>query len=127
MEQQYDIVSAEGICEKIKQLRKYNDEQQSETDDVLLFACQRSMDIVKAYCNIQQIPNELENVCIEMSMLLFDNENYEQAHKNTAIKTIQEGNVSITYQNQSNAWKDNKKELLKGFSEELDKFRCMKW
>ena len=40
MEQQYDIVSAEGICEKIKQLRKYNDEQQSEIDDVLLFACQ---------------------------------------------------------------------------------------
>ena len=43
------------------------------------------------------------------------------------MKTIQEGNVSITYQNQGNAWKDNKKELLKGFSEELDKFRCMKW
>ena len=82
---------------------------------------------MKAYCNIQQIPIALENVCIEMSMLLFDNENYEQSHKNTAIKTIQEGNVSITYQNQGNAWKDNKKELLKGFSEELDKFRCMKW
>lgn len=125
MEEQY--VNAEGICEKIKQIRKYNDEQQSETDDILLFACQRSMEMVKAYCNIEKIPNDLENVCIEISMLLFDNENYEKSQKNTAIQTIQEGNVSITYQNKVSAWKDDKKELLKGFSEELNKFRCMKW
>ena len=63
--------------------------------------------MVKNYCYIEQIPTELKNVCVEIALLLYDNGGYQS--KNTTLKSIKEGNVALTYQSESSAWKENKK------------------
>ena len=83
--------------------------------------------MVKGYCNIEQIPIELKNVCVEIAMLLYDNENYGEEEKSARLKSITEGNVSVSYQNEASSWKEQKSVLMKMFSEELNKFRKMKW
>lgn len=145
MEQTECFVTTEEVYQVIQELRKQteeneindsvaeeetessdaSEEQETEKDTVLLFACERSIEMVKNYCYIEQLPIELKNVCVEIALLLYDNGGYQS--KNTTLKSIKEGNVAITYQRESSAWKENKKMLLKEFSEELDKFRKLKW
>ncbi len=141
------FVTTEEIYQMIQELRKQAQKEQTENkitdntekektentdiseeqniDVALLFACERSIEMVKNYCYIEQIPTELKNVCVEIALLLYDNGGYQS--KNTTLKSIKEGNVALTYQSESSAWKENKKTLLKEFSEELDRFRKLKW
>lgn len=130
------FVSPEIICEKIKQLRQqeFSDNtdkteqtkvETEQTDAILLFAAERTIEMVSAYCNIKNVPLDLKNVCVDIAMTLYDNENYTQ--KQCDIKTIQEGNVSISYQKAKNSWNENKQTLLQNFSQELDRFRKLNW
>ena len=138
-EKEQYFVTVEEVYQKIKELRKSKEEikeneieQQTEQeieqiDDILLFASERSIEMVKGYCNIEKVPKELKNVCVEITMLLYDNENYREEEKNTRLKSITEGNVSVSYQSEKSSWREQKNVLLRTFSEELDKFRNMKW
>lgn len=134
------FVTVKEVYDKMKQLRKKEEkesnkneqeieetENEEEIDEILLFASERSIDMVKGYCCIKEVPKELKNVCVEIAMLLYDNEGYEQGEQNRVLKSIQEGNVSVTYQNEGNNWKEYRKTLLGMFQEELNQFRKMKW
>ncbi len=132
MEQAEYFVMVEEIYQIVKELRKQTESPDIEenlseknfdleTEPILFFACERSLEMVKNYCYIEQVPKELKNVCVEIALLLYDNGGYQS--KNTTLKSIKEGNVSVTYQSEASAWKENKKTLL----EELDKFRKLKW
>lgn len=134
-EKEQYFVTVEEVYQKIKQLRKNKEEvKENETeqeteqiDEILLFVSERSIEMVKGYCNIEEVPKELKNVCVEIAMLLYDNENYGEEEKSTRLKSITEGNVSVSYQNETSSWREQKNILLKPFLEELDKFRKMKW
>ncbi len=132
MEQAEYFVMVEEIYQIVKELRKQTESPDIEenlseknfdleTEPILFFVCERSLEMVKNYCYIEQVPKELKNVCVEIALLLYDNGGYQS--KNTTLKSIKEGNVSVTYQSEASAWKENKKTLL----EELDKFRKLKW
>ena len=137
------FVTVEEVYQKIKQLRQKKEEikeygtkqevvyeieeEKEQTDEILLFVSERSIEMVKGYCNIEQLPKELKNVCVEIAMLLYENENYGEEQKSTRLKSITEGNVSVSYQNEASSWREQKNILMKTFSEELDKFRKMKW
>ena len=134
------FVTVEEVYQKIKQLRQKKEEIkeygtkqevvyeiEEQTDEILLFVSERSIEMVKGYCNIEQLPKELKNVCVEIAMLLYDNENYGEEQKSARLKSITEGNVSVSYQNEASSWREQKNILMKTFSEELDKFRKMKW
>lgn len=134
-EKEQYFVTVEEVYQKIKQLRKNKEEvKENETeqeteqiDEILLFVSERSVEMVKGYCNIEEVPKELKNVCVEIAMLLYDNENYGEEEKSVRLKSITEGNVSVNYQSETSSWREQKNVLLKPFLEELDKFRKMKW
>lgn len=134
-EKEQYFVTVEEVYQKIKQLRKNKEEvKENETeqeteqiDEILLFVSERSIEMVKGYCNIEEVPKELKNVCVEIAMLLYDNENYGEEEKSVRLKSITEGNVSVSYQSETSSWREEKNVLLKPFLEELDKFRKMKW
>lgn len=134
-EKEQYFVTVEEVYQKIKQLRKNKEEvKENETeqeteqiDEILLFVSERSIEMVKGYCNIEEVPKELKNVCVEIAMLLYDNENYGEEEKSVRLKSITEGNVSVSYQSETSSWREQKNVLLKPFLEELDKFRKMKW
>ena len=134
-EKEQYFVTVEEVYQKIKQLRKNKEEvKENETeqeteqiDEILLFVSERSIEMVKGYCNIEEVPKELKNVCVEIAILLYDNENYGEEEKSARLKSITEGNVSVSYQSETSSWREQKNVLLKPFLEELDKFRKMKW
>ncbi len=101
--------------------------KEDKEDSALFFAAERSIDMVKAYCKIERVPKALQGVCISIGLLLYDTENYTGSQKQGALKSMRQGNVSVAYEAVKERFEKEKRKILEGFSEELDRFRMLKW
>lgn len=100
----------EDILGKMKLLMSHE-----EKDEVIEFFVDRSIEMVKAYCNILVIPNELYGTCASIAATLCKT-------KEESIKSIQEGLITLTFQENPHVY-DSETEILKQFSQELKCWR----
>ena len=103
----------EKILTKLMELR---------SDDLaaMEFAAGRSVEMIKAYCNIAEVPEELLGVSISLAEMVLDN-----AGGGAKTKSIREGDVSVTFaEGVSNG---DTQEMLSCFQMELDRYRRMDW
>lgn len=107
----------EKILEKLRELRAEDDHAAME------FAAERSEEMMKAYCNIHTLPEELLGTGVALAGMLL-NSSAATASSQKA-KSIKEGDVSITFQ-EDGCGVDEKK-LLDCFKVELDRWRRMDW
>lgn len=98
----------EKILEQLRKLRA-----EAAEDAALAFAAQRSVDMVQAYCNVKEVPAELESVCVALALAVYDGAE--------GLESIKEGNVSLEF------YEKKEGELLLPFREELDRFRKAGW
>ncbi len=108
--------------EKLKQLLGIKD---NNKDFVLEFSIERVEDTIKNYCNIKEIPEELNNTVISMAMELYRAENFGSEKEGKDIKAIQVGDTTTTFE--TNKKIDISKELLKDYKAQLDPFRKLRW
>lgn len=96
-----------------------------EGGESLDFFAERSLEMVRAYTGLEEVPKVLENVCVEMTVWLFDRTVGENGGM-TGLKSIQEGNVSMSF---SEDKKMNllENEMLDCFSTELNRVRKVAW
>lgn len=101
----------EKILTKLVELRK---------DDLaaMEFAAERSVEMIKAYCNIESMPEELLGVCVALAEMLVDS-------GTAGVKGIREGDVSVTFAEGVSREDDNA--MLHRFHTELDRYRRMDW
>lgn len=98
----------ERIAEALRRLGREDTEQ-------LSFAAERSLQMMRAYCRREDLPEKLLGVGVALAdRLLEQNE--------TKAKSIREGDVSITF-----ADSDSEAELLAAFRTELDSVRRAEW
>ena len=83
------------------------------------FAAERSMEMVQAYCNLEEMPAELEHVCVCMGLEIHDKGGLQEG----GIKEITEGKVSVTFADEA----DTAGAFLQHYQEELNRFRKMQW
>lgn len=98
----------ERIPEKLRKLGR------EEKDSLLDFAAERSVSMMQAYCNREDLPEELWSVGVALAERLLD--------AAEDVKSIKEGDVSVTFV-ESRA----ETELLADFRTELDRFRRADW
>ena len=108
--------------EKLKQLLGIKD---NDKDFILEFAIKRVEDTIKNYCNIKEIPEELNNTVLSMAMELYRAENFGSEEEGKDIKSIQVGDTSTTFETKSS--KDISKKLLKDYKAQIDPFRRLRW
>lgn len=108
--------------EKLKQLLGIEDDSK---DFILEFAIERVENTIKNYCNIKEIPTELNNTVISMVMELYRAENFGSEEEGKEIKSIQVGDTTTTFE--TNKKIDMSKELLKDYKAQLDPFRKLRW
>lgn len=108
--------------EKLKRLLGIEDDSK---DFILEFAIERVEEVIKNYCNIKEIPTELNNTVISMTMELYRIENFGSEGEAKDIKSIQVGDTTTTFESKSN--KDTSKELLKNYKAQIDPFRNLRW
>lgn len=108
--------------EKLKRLLAIED---SSKDFVLEFAIERVEETIKNYCNIKDIPKELNNTVISIAMELYRIENFGSEGEAKDIKSIQVGDTTTTFESKTN--KDISKELIKNYKAQIDPFRDLRW
>lgn len=107
----------ERILEKLQALRG---EGNIPTMD---FAAGRSIEMMKAYCNLDTLPEELLGVGVALAGMLLDSG--AAATPSQKAKSIKEGDVSITFQEQGHGADEGK--LTDCFKTELDRWRRAGW
>ena len=109
----------EKILAKLMELRR--DEKNSLA--AMEFAAERSEAMMKAYCNIREIPEELLGVGVSLAGMVMDSG--AAATPSTKAKSIREGDVSVTFA--EGIFDEDEQELLSCFRTELDRHRRMDW
>lgn len=107
----------ERILAKLQELRAEEDLAAME------FAAGRSEEMMKAYCNIDELPEELLGTGVALAGMLLDSGLL--ATPSRKAKSIKEGDVSITFQEDGHGAEEEK--LLACFNVELDRWRRMDW
>lgn len=106
----------EKILAKLQELRG---------DDSLAameFAAGRSVEMMAAYCNIAEIPENLLGVGISLAGMVLDS---GAGQPSTKAKSIREGDVSVTFAESGKSGTED--EMLACFRRELDRYRRMDW
>ena len=96
----------ERIPEELRRLGR-------KEENLLAFAAERSVSMMQAYCNREDLPKELWSVGVALAQQLLDAAD---------VKSIKEGDVSVTF-----AESRAETELLADFRTELDRFRRADW
>ena len=108
--------------EKLKQLLGITDDSKNS---ILEFTLERVENTIKNYCNIKEIPVELNNTILSMAMELYRIENFGSEEEGKDIKSIAVGDTTTTFEAKSD--KRISKELLKDYKAQLDPFRKLRW
>ena len=109
----------EKILVKLQELRT----EEKDSLAAMEFAAGRSVEMMKAYCNIAEIPEELMGVGVALAGKLLDGGG--TATPSAKAKSIKEGDVSVTFAEEAEGTKE--REMLRGFQVELDRFRKVSW
>jgi len=107
---------------KEKILLKLQELRESERDSLaaMEFAAERSLEMIRAYCSIKEVPEALLGVAVTMAGKMLDSGTAEASRQ---AKSIREGDVSVTFAEGT----DSEAELLGCFRAELDRYRRMDW
>ena len=106
----------EKILAKLQELR--NDDLAA-----MEFAAGRSVEMMEAYCNLTELPEELIGVGVTLAGMVLDSG--AAATPSSKAKSIKEGDVSVTFAEGVNG--ADERELLGCFKAELDRYRRMDW
>ncbi|QUH21425.1 phage head-tail connector protein [Alkaliphilus sp. B6464] len=108
--------------EKLKQLLGITDDTK---DFILQFTLEKTEDTIKNYCNIKEIPTELNNTVLSMAVDLYRNENLgEEESPLGSVSSISEGDTTVSYRSSANEFKDT---LIKNYKEQLNRYRKLVW
>lgn len=103
----------EKILAKLQELRE-------EDLAAMEFAAERSVEMMQAYCGLEDLPEELTGVGVMMAGMLLDG-----GLCAAKVKSIREGDISVAFAEGMNG--TDGQEIFRCFREELNRYRKMKW
>ncbi|KIN80782.1 MULTISPECIES: phage head-tail connector protein [Clostridium] len=110
--------------EKLKKLLGISLDDDSK-DFSLQFAIEDAKQTIRDYCHIKEIPEELNNTILRMSIDIYRNDNLgEEENPLGSISSISEGDTSISYRSANAEFKDS---LVKDYKAKLHKYRKLVW
>ncbi len=96
-------------------------------DELLQFTLDTVIDEVKNYCNITEIPSELDNIILRMAADVWRSEGYGNEGKPQTATSVSRGDVSVSFDGQSTATISGMKSILDDYRAQLAAFRKLRW
>lgn len=93
-------------------------------DTNLRFAMDNAEEIIRNYCNVEDVPQGLVTTAYRMSMDVFRAEAVGESGFPQSVTSIREGDTSTSFGNRSDAIKDT---ILKDYKAQLNKYRKVGW
>lgn len=112
------------MLEKLKILLGIED---NSKDYVLQITIDIVKDMVLNYCNIKEIPSGLESVVIAMCIDKYRAESYGQENSEGTVKSISEGDVSVSFGSAFSISENPSMEFLKNYKSQLNIYRKVVW
>ena len=111
------------VVNKLERLKKLLGIADDSKDEVLQFTIDNVMDMVLNYCNITEVPEKLENIILSMCVDKYRAESLGSETSQGAVKSISEGDVSVSYGSAYSVSDNPGMEFLKGYKAQLDRYR----
>lgn len=108
------------MLEKLKLLLGIAD---GSKDNVLQFVLDSVTDMVLNYCNIDSLPEKLENTVLSMCVDKYRADCLGQETTQGNVKNITEGDVSVSFGSAYSSADNPAMEFLKGYEPQLDRFK----
>ncbi len=111
------------VVNKLERLKKLLGIADESKDEVLQFTIDNVTDMVLNYCNIPEVPEKLENLILSMCVDKYRAESLGSETSQDTVKSISEGDVSVSYGSAYSVSDNPGMEFLKGYKAQLDRFR----
>lgn len=111
------------VVNKLERLKKLLGIADDSKDELLQFTIDNVTDMVLNYCNIPEVPEKLENIILSMCVDKYRAESLGSETSQGAVKSISEGDVSVSYGSAYSVSDNPGMEFLKGYKAQLDRFR----
>lgn len=97
----------------------------AESDELLQYVLDATVDMVKGYCNIDEIPTPLEKVIVRMAVDMWRIEGYgvTGGTGNMEVKQIKRGDVTTSFE----AVGVNSDDFIKAYTKQLNEYRKLRW
>lgn len=113
--------------EKINKLHKLLGFEKGEKEEILGFVLDKTSDMICNYCRRECVPAALENVQLNMCVDMYRAESLGQENVQGAVKTITEGDVSVSFGSAAAVSENPSMEFLKNYEAQLNRFRKAGW
>lgn len=109
---------------KLKQLLGIS--KDDNTKDVYLeFILDDVFQIIKDYCHIKEVPEELNTIVLKIAIDLYRNKNLgEEENTLGSISSISEGDTTVSYKSNVVEFKDS---LINDYKLQLNRYRKLVW
>lgn len=111
------------VVNKLERIKKLLGISDDSKDEILQFTIDNVTDMVLNYCNITEVPEKLENIILSMCVDKYRAESLGSEISPGAVKSISEGDVSVSYGSAYSVSDNPGMEFLKGYKAQLDRFR----
>ena len=108
----------EKILERLQALRGMETERLAAAE----YAAGRSVEMIKAFCNIDEMPEELLGVAVSLAGWILDG-GMGATQAGGSVTSIKEGDVSIGFAEGGMRANASEGEMLRHFLPELERFR----
>lgn len=98
-----------------------------DKDFIVEFILAKASDMICNYCNIDTVPVGLENVMLNMAVDLYRAESLGQEQVEGAVKSISEGDVTVSFSSASSVSENPGMAFLKDYTKQLDRYRRVGW
>ena len=110
--------------ERLKKLLGFSREDDSK-DTILEFILEDVEEMVKNYCNVPTIPEQLNSTILKMAIDMYKNESLgSEDIALGSISSISEGDTSVSYRSSASEFKES---LLKDYKSQLNRYRKLRW
>ncbi|WP_074116046.1 phage head-tail connector protein [Clostridioides difficile] len=110
--------------ERLKKLLGFSREEDSK-DTILEFILEDVEEMVKNYCNVPTIPEQLNSTILRMAIDMYKNESLgSEDIALGSISSISEGDTSVSYRSSASEFKES---LLKDYKSQLNRYRKIRW
>lgn len=110
--------------ERLKKLLGFSREDDSK-DTILEFILEDVEEMIKNYCNVPTIPEQLNSTILRMAIDMYKNESLgSEDIALGSISSISEGDTSVSYRSSASEFKES---LLKDYKSQLNRYRKLRW
>lgn len=99
----------------------------NEKDGLLQFVLDTVTDEVMNYCNITEIPPQLERVISRMAADMWRSEGYGQETKDPVVKSVSRGDESTSFDTSVVGKLEGSKSIIDDYVAQLNAYRKLRW